>query len=390
MDADVVIVGVGSVGSMAAWQLAARGLRVIGVDRYDVPGSLSAYTGETRVFRTVYAEGGHYTPLLRRAKQLWRELESSTRTELLQLVGAVTIINPDNPELQSLLSAGTDNDLDFEVLTAAQARARFPQHRVRDDDRAVVDPDGGYVRSEDAVNAAIRLARELGATFRSDCVVREVRQRGETFVVCTDDGDITAAKVLVSAGTGAGPVCATLGTKLAVLPQALTWFPAGDPSAYRSDRFPVFMRRGDDARFYGFPSLDGSTVKVAASVYMDEVPTMSTVVTWRTDDLQCARSWVESYLPGLTPEPARVAVCADGYLPDGTGMLGHVPGLPGLVVAVGFSGHGFKMCPALGAVAADLVAEGNTETPVDFMDPARFLPAGVRLDALPLSLEGSR
>lgn len=380
MDADVVIVGVGSVGSMAAWQLAARGLSVIGLDRYDIPGTLSAYTGESRVFRTVYAEGGQYTPLLHRSQRLWRDLESTTELDLLDLVGAVTILGAGNPELQSLLKAGTENGLEFEVLNATQARSRFPQHRIGDDEKALVDPGGGYVRSEDGVRAAIRVAQDLGATFRPHSNVRTIQRSGEGFLVRTDEEEFNARKVLVTSGTGAGKICEALGAHLEVLPQALSWFPVDDPASYSAEKFPVFLRRVPEGRFYGFPSLDGSTVKVAASVYMNEVETMTKDVGWKPDDLENVRSWVGKYLPGLIPEPNRVAVCADGYLPDKTGMLGEVPGVPGLVAAIGFSGHGFKMAPALGAVAADLIADGETPTPVGFMNPARFLTGPSPLD----------
>ena len=107
-EADVVIVGAGSVGSMAAWQLAARGLRVVAVDRFSVPGPFSAYAGESRVFRMVYAEGGHYTPLLRRARDLWRELEAATGTTLLTVTGVVTILDEDHSGHAALLRAGRD------------------------------------------------------------------------------------------------------------------------------------------------------------------------------------------------------------------------------------------------------------------------------------------
>src|SRR6185437_16747680 len=111
VDADAVIVGAGSVGSMAAWQLAARGLRVVAIDRFPVPGPFSAYAGESRVFRMVYAEGGHYTPLLQRARDLWRELEAASGAGLLHVTGVVTIMDRDHPDHEALLRAGRENGL---------------------------------------------------------------------------------------------------------------------------------------------------------------------------------------------------------------------------------------------------------------------------------------
>ena len=126
-------------------------------------------------------------------------------------------------------------------------------------------------------------------------------------------------------------------------------------------------------------------MKVAASIYLDEVASMARPIAWDPRHLDTVQAWVRTYLPALVPRPVRAVVCADGYTVDETGLLGSVPGMDGVVVAVGFSGHGFKMASSLGAVAADLVAEGTTATDVSFLDPARFLPVGETISELPLA-----
>jgi len=140
LETDVVVVGVGSVGSMASWQLASRGLRVIGVDRFSIPGPFSAYAGESRIFRKVYVEGAHYTPLLQRSEDLWRDLEKISGTPLLNTTGAVTIYDEHNPRLASLIAAAQEHGLDFELLQGDEARARYPEHVIRDADVTVFDP----------------------------------------------------------------------------------------------------------------------------------------------------------------------------------------------------------------------------------------------------------
>jgi sarcosine oxidase len=114
-------------------------------------------------------------------------------------------------------------------------------------------------------------------------------------------------------------------------------------------------------------------MKVAASIYLDEVTSTARPISWDPRHLDTVRSWVRTFLPALIPEPVKTVVCADGYTVDETGLLGCMPGMDGVIVAVGFSGHGFKMASSLGAVAADLIAEGTTTTDISFMDPARFL-----------------
>jgi sarcosine oxidase len=370
---------------MAAWQLASRGHRVVAVDRFPVPGPFSAYSGESRVFRMIYMEGGHYTPLLQRAQSLWRQLETVSGTELLHITGAVTLTHKDHPEHAAMLTAGRDRGLTFDVLTGADAAQRLPLHTLRDDDVALFDPEGGFVRSERAVCAAIREAELAGATFLGQRTVLDLDKVGNNWRVQTDQEAIVAPRVIVATGTGAGRLCSTLGTRLAIRPQVLTWFPIKNPTEYARHPQEVFIRRADPVKFYGFPSSDGWTVKVAASIYLDNVDSFDRPISWDPAHLDTISSWVADLLPALEPQPVRVAVCADGYTPDDTALLGAVPGMDGVVVAVGFSGHGFKMAPALGAVAADLAVDGKTDTDVTFMNPGRFLPSGSTVSSLPVA-----
>ncbi len=384
LETDVVVIGAGSVGSMASWQLAARRLGVVGIDRFTIPGPFSAYAGESRVFRMVYAEGGHYTPLLQRARDLWRELEAASGADLLTVTGVVTIMDDDHPDHAALLRAGRERGLSFEVVTGEEARRRLPQHVIRDGDVALFDPQGGYLRSEHAVFCALQLAQRHGASFLGNREVRGLERRGDRWSVRTDQEEVRASRVLVATGTGAGPACAALGTHLAVLPQVLTWFPIADQDLLRSQPEQVFIRSSHDARFYGFPSADGWTVKVAASIYLDEVASTAGPLTWDPRHLDTVRSWVATFLPALVPRPVRAVLCADGYTADETGLLGFVPGMDGVVIAAGFSGHGFKMASSLGAVAADLICEGTTATDISFMDPGRFMPPRHTVGSLPL------
>jgi sarcosine oxidase len=384
-ETDVVIIGAGSVGSMAAWQLTRRGLDVVALDRFSIPGPLSAYAGESRLFRKVYKEGGHYTPLLQRAEELWCELEAEGGVELLAITGAVTIAGERHPDLEALLDASRSYDLEHQVLEGDAARARFPGHNILDTDTVFFDPNGGYVRSEKAVVTALKMASAKGATFLGNRKALAVEPCGDRWIVRTDHEDVIAPKVIVSAGTGASPLTRSLGTHLAIRPQVLTWFPMARDKAYSAAGSPVFMRRSKDAEFYGFPSSDGWTVKVAASVYLDEVESMELPPSWDPLHLETIRGWVATYLPDLIPDPIRTQVCADGYMVDSTAMLGEIPGMPGTVAAVGFSGHGFKMASALGAVAADLAVSGTSPTDVSFMSPSRFLDDGQTLTSVRLA-----
>jgi sarcosine oxidase len=270
-------------------------------------------------------------------------------------------------------------------VTGEEAQRRLPQHLIREGDVALFDPEGGYVRSERAVFSALQLAQRRGASFLGNRAVTALERQGDRWSVRTDQEEVRAWRVLLATGTGAGPLCAGLGTHLAVLPQVLTWFPIADPGRYRGQQHQVFIRSSRDARFYGFPSTDGWTAKVAASIYLDEVTSTARPLTWDPRHLDTVQSWVGTFLPDLVPKPVKMVVCADGYTVDETGLLGHIPGMDGVVVAIGFSGHGFKMATSLGAVAADLISEGTTTTDVTFMNPMRFLGPQHTVAALPLA-----
>ncbi len=370
--ADVIVIGAGSVGSMAAWQLASRGHRVVAIDRSSVPGPFSAYAGESRLFRMIYREGSQYMPLLLRSRELWHRLEAESGRELLRITGGVTISREGVPSFEELLRSSREQRLEFELLQGEEARARLPLHAVDGDSLAFFDPNSGYVRSEQAVLAAAERARIAGAEFLEHRRVLGMEQRGELWSVRTQHETVTAPRVIVATGTGAGEFCEGLGARLAVLPQVLAWFPIRDPRAYAEQTQQIFLRYENDASFYGFPSADGWTAKVAASVYLDEVAGYDHPFELHPSYLEPVISYVEKYLPGLEPRPVRTATCADGYTADGTALLGPVDGMDGVVSAVGLSGHGFKLAPAFGAIAAELAIDGTTGVDIDFMHPNRF------------------
>ena len=263
------------------------------------PGPFSGYAGESRIFRKVYHEGGHYTPLLERAEDLWRELEKESGSDLLATRGAVTFVDEANPYWRSLLEAGQSRRLAYEVLDPAASRRRFPGHTLRDTDHVLFDPQGGYVRSEQAVVAALRLAASSGAVLLGNRKALLVEQQGDRYVVHTEHEMLIGRRVIVASGTGAVPVCHARWNQASdPTPQVLTWFPTKVAGAYSRPEDPVFMRNfEEEGQFYGFPSSDGWTVKVAAGICLDEVDSMERPLSWDPSHLDTVRSWVAEYLP---------------------------------------------------------------------------------------------
>ncbi|HEX6355887.1 N-methyl-L-tryptophan oxidase [Actinophytocola sp.] len=373
-DADVAVVGLGTVGSMAAWRLAARGQTVHGYERFGIGHDRGAFSGQTRRFSVQSQREPRWTPLALAALDLWRELEVATGRPLLHLVGGVILGPADAPALRAALRSAVDGGLAHEYLDAAALADRFPQHLVRPTDAGVLDPLAGFVRPEAAVVGAARQARELGATLFEHTRVLDVSADAGGVVVRTEAGTRRYRTAIVAPGARARDVLAH--AKATVLPRRLVqaWYVPHDVDRYRAEVFGVFERVGD-VNVYGFPTVDGATVKVG--VYTEGHP-----VVYDTDNVPLTvgpallshfRDTVAAYLPGLHPEPVATTVNLEGYTTDGQPLLGPAPGTDRIILACGFSGAGFKFAPVVGDVLADLAITRHTKHDIGFLAPDRPL-----------------
>jgi len=373
MDADVAVIGVGTMGAMTLWQLARRGVRAIGVERFNPGHDRSGAGGESRLFRTAYLEGSHYVPLLRAAREQWRELEADTGRDLLTLNGGLMIGGADTRFLRNVRASIDDHGIAHETLDAADMRRRFPQHRLRDGEVAILDHESGFVRPELAVTVAADAAERHGATVVRHQRVTRLDPDADGVTVVLGDRSLRVRTAVVAAGAWTNTLLPGYTPRLDVQRLIMTWFPARDPGRFRTEDFPIFIRQTGDYDISGWPCLDGASVKVAINHGWDHVADPDALDRDVDDRLTAhIRSAVAELLPDLYPEPVRIGVYMDGYTADKDAFAGPVPGLPNVIVLGGFSGHGFKMSPAIGRAAADLVTEGATGLPIAHLDPARF------------------
>lgn len=372
--ADVAVIGLGAIGSMALWRLAERGVAVHGYERFGIAHDRGASAGQTRRFSVQSQRDPRVTPLAVEALGLWRELEQHTERELLRQTGGV-IIGPDGtPEILSATASARDNGLPHEVLDAAALRPRFPQHVVRDGDVGVTDAMAGYLRPEASVASAVERASALGAAVRPYAEVVAVESRATGVAVVTRAGEQTYDRVVLAPGPWVGELVA--GARRRIVPRRIVqaWYLARRPRDYHPDVFGVFERVGD-VQAYGFPTLDGVTVKVGIKFgTYPEVPDLAHVD--RSVDLAFATrvtATVRDFFPGLCPDPVSLQTGVEGFSPDGLPLLGLAPSDPRLVVACGFSGSGFKFAPVMGEFAAAFAVEGSTDRDVAFLAPDRHL-----------------
>ncbi|MCT2584484.1 N-methyl-L-tryptophan oxidase [Actinophytocola gossypii] len=370
---DVVVVGVGSMGSMALWHLASRGLRVLGVERHQIGHELGAAGGRTRIFRVAYKEGAWYVPLLRRADELWTELSALTDTELLRRTGALTIGPAGHPEVVEVLRSVREFDLPHELLDGPTLAARYPQHRLHDDDLGVFDPQGGLLAPVTAIRTATGLAESLGATVHTGRQAVRIEEAGDHVLVHTTDGVVRAGRVLVCGGPWTGELFGDVRERYEIRRVVLHWFRAADPDLFGPSRFPVGIRRsGPEAGLSFFPAGPDGLVKINLHIPKTPVTDLDefdrTVPADYTTRVEAAAARL---FTGVEPAAARAAAYFEGYTPDNHGLIGRPAGHSRVVSMSGFSGHGFKLAPVLAELGVDVLFDRAAGGPLDHLALAR-------------------
>jgi sarcosine oxidase len=371
-DADVAVVGVGTAGSMALWQLAAAGVDAVGFECVAPGHDRGAVGGETRLFRMAYAEGGQWLGPLRRSLDGWRQLERETGTTLLTQCGGLSIGRPDEPYVKAVLGMAREHGLPVEVLDRAAMAHRYPQHSMLPDEVAVLDPQAGLLRSDAAVLTAAARAESLGARVLRHTSVEEIEPHDDFVVVRAGGQTWRFRDVVLCAGSWSGRFLPNE-LSMYVRPQRvlLSWFAARDPASFTPDRFPVFVRESAGVHIYGTPSIDGATVKVAGAAVSQMVDDPSAVERRHSaEEMGNMAHAVARFLPDLHPDPVRMDAFTDLYAADGVPLLGRIPDAERLIVATAFSGRGFKLAPTIGTAVANLVLD-RPDPDLAFCTPAR-------------------
>jgi sarcosine oxidase len=354
-------------GSAAAWQAAKRGARVLGIDQFAPPHAFGSSHGDTRITRLAIGEGAHYTPLVLRANEIWREIERETGESLHVVTGGLIISSPARSAtthvadfFENTLAAARRFGIAHEVLDAAAIRKRFPQFAVRDNEVGYYEPGAGYLRPERCIEAQLRLARARGADLRTGEAVESIEDFGDRVRLTTASASYEARRVILAMGAWLPPFIGEAGRDLSVTRQVLYWFePAADIAAFEAPRFPVWIWELQESKhvIYGFPAIDGPCggVKVATEQY---------AVTTSPESLQrevtsaekeaMHRDLIAPHLPGLGPACVKAVACMYTATPDFQFRIGAQAGQPNVIVVSACSGHGFKHSAAIGQTAAGL------------------------------------
>jgi sarcosine oxidase len=367
---DVVVVGVGGMGSAALHHLARRGKRVLGLERFDLLHEQGSSHGLTRIIRLAYFEHSDYVPLLRRAYELWRELEGEAGEQLLWVTG---IVEGGERIFDGVLRSCADHDLEHEVLSSAELGRRFPAYRLSEETQVVFQPDGGFLAPERSIVAHVQGALARGAVLRARERVLEWDETVNGVRVVTDRRTVEAERLVLTAGAWSDAVARLPTGSVKPVRQALAWFQTTRTELFTPERMPVFNLIVDGEHFYGFPAHGIPGVKLGRYEREGESGDPDSISREATiDDEVPLRAFAERHLPDGAGPTIALKTCLFELSPDEHFLIDRHPESDNAVVAAGFSGHGFKFCSVVGEILADLALDGETRHDIGLFRLSRF------------------
>ncbi|MGU3500645.1 N-methyl-L-tryptophan oxidase [Mycobacterium sp. C31M] len=371
---DVIVVGLGGMGSAAAYHLARRGVRVLGLERFTPAHDRGSSHGGSRIIRQSYFEDPAYVPLLLRAYELWQELADDTALEVYRLTGGLFLGPPDCLTVAGSLRAAREWSLPHEMLDAAEIRHRYPTFTPAAGDVALFEANAGFARPEMTVQAHLDLAARAGATLQFGETVEHWIDGPTGVSVTTGSGTYTAGQLVICPGAWAPVLLSQLGIPITIERQVLYWLnPAGGTEPFEDH--PIYIsENADGEQIYGFPAIDGAQGGVKTAFFRKgQMCTPETIDrTVQPHEVDEMRARVTQLLPALTGPAVHTATCMYSNTPDEHFVIARPAELTNVTVACGFSGHGFKFVPVVGEVLADLAVNGDTSHPIALFDPTRL------------------
>jgi sarcosine oxidase len=370
---DVIVVGAGGMGSAAAFELARRGRRVLALEQFPLVHDRGSSHGHTRIIRRAYYEHPNYVPLVRRAFERWYDLEQRTGRHLLTECQCLSIGSPDGEVVSGVLAAAREHNLAVDRLLPVDLRTRFPQFQLDDGFVGVLERDAGFLYVEDCVRAHLDSAKSLGATIHAEEPVTGWQATGDGVTVTTTKDTYHAGRLVLTTGPWAGRVLGELGRRLRVMRQTILWFGTTDESAFRRDRFPIFLADVAGGPFYGLPAVDGRGLKVARHYGAPELESPEQVErAVRPADERPVRTFLATHIPGAAGRLNDGQTCIYTLTPDRHFVLDRHPEHANVAMAAGFSGHGFKFASVVREILADLTEKGRTDWPIEMFRIGRF------------------
>ena len=370
---DVIVVGVGGMGSAATCHLAQRGARVLGLEQFGIPHDLGSSHGQTRIIRQAYYEHPSYVPLLLRAYELWQALETAVDEQLLFITGILNIGASGTFNFEGAWRSAQDHDLPHEVLSADEVNRRYPACRLPEEMRALYEPLGGFLPPERCIVAHVEQAMAAGAEVHGHEAVTDWQPDGDGVRVTTTRDTYSADRLVLTAGAWLGRILADLRLPLRVERQVLGWFQPQEPELFQVGRLPVIGLVGDEGYAYCTPVYGVPGFKIGKYHHRSEAVDPNAVNrTFDAEDEELLRAFLRRYFPLADGPTMQLKVCMFTNTPDEHFIIDRHPEWSQVYLASACSGHGFKMTSVVGEIMADLALDGVTKHDIDLFRLARF------------------
>jgi sarcosine oxidase len=379
---DIIVIGVGSMGSSTCYFLAQRGYKVLGLEQFDIPHEQGSHAGQSRIIRKAYFEHPSYVPLLNRAYENWKNLEAETGTKIYYRTGLVYFGNPDHEMMKGVKQSASLYNIPLESLNASSASKRFPQFKIPASFETLFEPDAGLLPPEKAVLLYTEQAVKKGAAIHTKEKVVEWKKDGNEIVVITDKNTYRCAKLVITAGAWAGKIIPGLAVKINVTRQFIAWIKPKKENDFILNNFPCWMIADDEkpGAYYGFPILPvasfGEPHGLKLAYHHPGIITDPDNVNRETmpGDIENLEYFLDKYFPGTFESVLSTKTCLYANTPDENFIIDKLPGYEeNVVIACGFSGHGFKFVSVVGEILADLATESTTKQAIDFLSSKRFI-----------------
>lgn len=370
---DVIVLGLGGMGAATAYHLASRGKSVIGIDRYQPGHRYGSSHGKTRIIREAYFEAPEYVPLVRRAYQLWRELENDSRQSLLSIHGLLTIGTPESDLVSGVLKSSEMYGIACESLDRDEIMRRFPGAAPSEGMVGVYEPTGGLLDPEKCIDVHLDLARKHGAGIRDGERVTTWRSTSAGVEVVTDQDTYRAEQLIVTAGPWTGRILGDLKLPLECWRVFFAHYDSVKRDYYTPDSFPITIWDTPGGSYYSIPYLPGQGMKVGRHDSGEVVDPETMKRTVDVAELRRQTEIIERYMPGSTGRVLEAETCIYTITPDHHFIVDRHPEHENVTFACGFSGHGYKFASVIGEVMADLSQNGRTEHPIGFLSADRFV-----------------
>jgi sarcosine oxidase len=373
---DTIIIGLGAMGSAAAYQLSKRNAKVLGIDQFSPPHNLGSTHGETRVTRQAIGEGAEYVPLTLRSYEIFREIEAETNADLLTITGGLIMSNPSGNAnlhgndgfIETTVATAKKFGVQHQTLTADEIARKFPQFDLDGNEHGYFENEMGFLRPENCVAAQLELAEKYGAKINRNEKVLDIKTLPNCVEVITDKGIYQTEKLIISAGAWVKDfVEIEMKDLFQIYRQVFYWVDVADNyEQFKLGNFPIFIwefGRWENDFVYGFPAIDGENggFKIATETYLETTnPDNVNREVSQVEIDEVYEKYIKNRINGVSNKCVKTVTCLYTVMPKAKFLIDYLPDNKRVIVASPCSGHGFKHSAAIGEILAELVIDGKS------------------------------